>query len=144
MKALYRMLLQLYSRNYRADFAEEMLLVFEQAAAERRTQTYFAYAQFLLAEYIGLLIGAAVEQFHGFRLGPALGGIAAAALLHAALYMVMLEVLLAMAGTVESVSTLAGDPRTAALTLAFLTIAAMLFLLPVFFLLNMRLLRRQR
>ena len=45
MRRLYQMLLRLYPREHRAEFGDEMLCVFAQAAAERRTRGWFACAR---------------------------------------------------------------------------------------------------
>jgi len=51
----YKYLLRLYPRDYRAMFASEMLAAFEQASEERHGY------RFVLAELMGLLMGAALE-----------------------------------------------------------------------------------
>lgn len=59
MKRAYELLLILYPRAHRAEFAEEMKQVFEAAAAERRGQGRAAYLGFAVAEIVGLIAGAA-------------------------------------------------------------------------------------
>jgi len=53
----YRTLLRLYPSDYRALFALEMQNAFERAAEERRSHGRLVFLQFLLDEFIGLLIG---------------------------------------------------------------------------------------
>ena len=50
MRRLYQMLLRLYPREHRAQFGDEMLCVFAQAAGERRTQGWSACARFLFRD----------------------------------------------------------------------------------------------
>jgi hypothetical protein len=58
---VYRALLRLYPRDYRAAFAAEMSRAFGLAAGERRGQGRAAYLRFVLGESIGLIGGAASE-----------------------------------------------------------------------------------
>jgi hypothetical protein len=60
MKRLYRSLLLLYPKEYRAIFAAEMQASFERGFAEQRG---LALARFTIAEIAGLLKGAAAERF---------------------------------------------------------------------------------
>jgi hypothetical protein len=57
----YRTLLRLYPNDYRTKFGTEMLNAFKLVAEPRRQQSRFAFTRFLLAELIGLLIGAGAE-----------------------------------------------------------------------------------
>jgi hypothetical protein len=59
MTAAYRIILLLYPRRHRDRFAEEMIQVFEEACAGNRAQGWACYARFVLAEFRGLLGGAA-------------------------------------------------------------------------------------
>jgi hypothetical protein len=59
MKRAYELLLILYPRAYRAQFAEEMGQVYAAAAAERREQGRASYVGFALSEITGLIAGAA-------------------------------------------------------------------------------------
>jgi hypothetical protein len=56
MRGLYRLLLGLYPARVRAEFAEEMLDVFESASADARRNGVFAYVRFCLREAAGLLL----------------------------------------------------------------------------------------
>jgi hypothetical protein len=55
MRALYRFLLQLYPNAFRAQFGEEMLSVFDEAAAYERCRGSATYARFCVRETAGLL-----------------------------------------------------------------------------------------
>jgi hypothetical protein len=59
MKRTYKILMFLYPRGHRDQFAEEMMRVFEEAAEERRAQGWTWYASFALGEFGGLIRGAA-------------------------------------------------------------------------------------
>jgi hypothetical protein len=59
MKRAYDVLLRLYPREHRDQFAEEMTRVFEEASAERRALGWAWYVRFLLWEMSGLIAGAA-------------------------------------------------------------------------------------
>jgi len=74
MKRAYELLLILYPRAHRDQFAEEMKQVFEAAAGERRGQGSASYARFALSEIIGLMAGAArawLAPEHAARLAAA-------------------------------------------------------------------------
>jgi hypothetical protein len=141
MRRAYCILLRLYPREYRRLFGKEMLSVFTRMAEERRVQPWWPYARFLFNEFIGLLSGACGERLR--RVNPApFAAIALAALLHAAFYVA--------AGTVlRRVTTAAdrlplSDPRAAALMVGVLAVASLLCLLPIFFMLSIRLMHRRR
>jgi hypothetical protein len=61
-RQVYAALLRLYPREYRDAFAEEMSSAFETAAEERRAHGRLPFAWFLLAEWGGLLAGAAADR----------------------------------------------------------------------------------
>ncbi len=61
MRRAYKILLQLYPRDYREMFAAEMLEVFEEAFEERRRHGSVVILRFAVAELIGLLIGTWAE-----------------------------------------------------------------------------------
>jgi hypothetical protein len=63
LEPVYELLLRLYPPEYRALFAREMLAVFQEAAEERRGSAFLAL---ILAEWIGLAIGAAAEWIAKF------------------------------------------------------------------------------
>src|SRR6266436_2035830 len=86
MRRLYQMLLRLYPGEHRAQFNDEMLCVFAQAAGERRTQGWFACGRFLFRESTGALGGAWAEWRRRTSLLPPLGAIVLAAVLHSAFY----------------------------------------------------------
>jgi len=59
MKRIYLMFLRFYPAEYRALFANEMLLLFEEAVAERRGLAAFFW--FSIREFAGLASGAGFE-----------------------------------------------------------------------------------
>ena len=63
---MYRTLLRLYPRDYRAAFAAEMSRAFHLAARERRGQGRAAYVGFVLRELTSLMTGAAAEWIAKF------------------------------------------------------------------------------
>jgi hypothetical protein len=65
VKRTYKFLLMLYPRAHRDQFSEEMLSVFEGAAAGRRAQGWAWYMRFAFAEVQGLIAGAAGAWFVG-------------------------------------------------------------------------------
>jgi hypothetical protein len=65
MKGAFSALLKLYPRGYRALFAGEMTAVFEQTRRERRQSGWLAYTLFLLAEFAGVVRGAALTRSMG-------------------------------------------------------------------------------
>jgi hypothetical protein len=58
---VYWVVLRLYPRDYRAQFATEMSNAFESAAEEHRGRGRPVFVRFVLAEWIGLTIGAGAE-----------------------------------------------------------------------------------
>jgi hypothetical protein len=139
----YRMLLRLYPSAYRLEFAEEMLVVFTRQAAERRALGWLHYAQFLLHECLGLLISAARERRAWLQFVPALGGIGVAALLHVVIYAVIFRLLDAIGRAIGQINLSAREP-TSPVVAVTMCVATLLCLLPLFFLLSLRLLQRQR
>ena len=63
MNRAYKFLLMLYPREHRDQFAEEMIRVFEEASAERRSRGRAWYVRFAFAEMNGLIAGAADAWF---------------------------------------------------------------------------------
>jgi hypothetical protein len=61
MKRAYKILLQLYPRDFRAMFATEMSNTFEEASVERRRRGLGTYVRFALAELMALTMGAGIE-----------------------------------------------------------------------------------
>jgi len=61
--SLYRSLLVLYPRDYRASFGAEMTAAFERESRERRAQGRTAYACFIAGELLRLAVGAVTEWF---------------------------------------------------------------------------------
>ena len=59
--SVYNALLSLYPRDYRESFSREMRTAFKKASEERLAQGRLAYAGFVMAEFGGLLVGAATE-----------------------------------------------------------------------------------
>jgi hypothetical protein len=59
MRRAYKFFLFFYPRGHRAEFADEMTQVFEEAAAERRAQGRSWYVRFAFSEMAGLIGGAA-------------------------------------------------------------------------------------
>ena len=55
MRAIYTMLLRLYPKSLRDEFAEEMLAVHCQAAADARAAGGWQYLRFCLREFFGIL-----------------------------------------------------------------------------------------
>lgn len=60
MKRTYQFCLLLYPRDYRDQFAEEMILVFEEASAEASSHGWAWQMRFLFGEFAGL-VGASVR-----------------------------------------------------------------------------------
>ncbi len=56
---LFEWLLRLYPAEHRELFGEEMANVLRQAAEDRRTEGWWAYARFVVWEFAGLVTGAA-------------------------------------------------------------------------------------
>jgi hypothetical protein len=144
MHHVYRMLLRLYSRDYRDEFADEMIAVFEQSAVERLAQGWRAYAGFLVREYAGLIAGAMKDQPIWLPIAPVAGGLSIALLLHAGLYIGMFRVWHALTAAVGSVAFSARDSRDEVVAVIMCGVTTLLCLLPLFFLLNIRLLHRHR
>ncbi len=63
MTRAYGLLLCLYPRSYRQEFAAEMIKVFEQSAVERRKLGCVAFARFLMIEAGGLLKELGIQWF---------------------------------------------------------------------------------
>jgi len=59
MTRAWGLLLRLYPDKHRAEYADEMRHVIEQAAEEERQRGFVPYVRFLIAEAIGLLGGSA-------------------------------------------------------------------------------------
>lgn len=131
------------SHDYRLEVAEEMLVVFAQQAAEQRALGWLHYAQFLLHEYFGLLVNAARERPAWLQCVPALGGIGVAALLHMVIYAVIFRLLDAIGRAMGQINLSMREPSAAVIAVT-MCVATHLCLLPLFFLLSMRLLQRQR
>jgi hypothetical protein len=144
MRRAYRMLLHLYPREHQLQFSEEMFAVFTRVAQERRAQGRIAYLRFVINECIGLLSGACSEWPKRTSLAPALGGVAVAAVLHAAFYAAAWKCLRAIGAIVNRTVIPPADPRAPGLALAMLSVTVLLCLLPVFVLLSMRLTPRRR
>jgi hypothetical protein len=144
MERLYRMLLKLYPYEHRLRFGDEMLSVFEQVALERRAQGRFVYARFLLRESGGVLGGACAERLRTAPLAPALGAVLLAAVLHGAFYSVIFKALRTISAAACRAELPLADHRAAGLIAALLAVLSLLCLLPVFFLMSIRLIRRSR
>jgi uncharacterized membrane protein len=139
----YRMLLWLYPREYRLEFGEEMLAVFARRAAEQRALGWAHCARFLLHETFGILASAARERPAWLHFVPALGGISVAALLHLVIYAVMFKLFDAVGRAIGHISFSTQEPISQLIAMT-LCVATLVGLLPLFFLLNMRLLQRRR
>lgn len=140
MRRAYWILLQLYPRRYRAEFADEMLAVFTQVAEERRAQGWLAYTRFVANECAGLLGGAIGEWPSSMRLVAPLGGLAVAAVLHATFYAATFRILSATNAAIERSAVAAADDQA---KLLLLVMASVVWLL-VFLLLSLRLAPRRR
>jgi hypothetical protein len=136
MRRAYWILLQLYPRRYRAEFAEEMLAVFTRVAEERRAQGRLAYTRFFVNECAGLLGGAVGELPSRMSLVAPLGGLAVAAILHATFYAATSRVLSATTAAVER-SAAGADEQAKLLLLVTVSVVWLLF----FLLVSMRLVR---
>ena len=143
MQRGYRMLLRLYPRDYRLEFGEEMLAVFTRQAAERRALGWLNYARFLLHETFGLLVSAARERPPWLHFVPAIGGVSVAALLHLVIYAVIFKLFDAVGRAIGHISFSTQEPISPVIAMT-LCVATLVGLLPLFFLLNMRLLQRRR
>ena len=144
MRRLYQMLLRLYPREHRAQFGDEMLCVFAQAASERRAQGWFTCARFLFHESVGAMGGACAEWLRRTSLAPPLGAIVLASALHSAFYTASSKVLRTVSAAAKRSDIPLADPRAAALIVGLLGVISLLCLLPLFFLLSIRLIRRSR
>ena len=143
MRPAYWMLLQLYPRDHRLQFADEMLAVFMQAAEEQRAQGRRAYARFLMRECAGLLSGVWREGLAVAKFWPLLGGASLAIALLTAFYAAISNVLGGMAAAVEHSTIAAADPLIASVTLWLWSVAILLCLLPLVFLLSMQIMRQR-
>jgi hypothetical protein len=65
MSSIFRILLRLYPRGHRDLLGAEMQAVFEQGGREHRGMGAAAYGRFLVAELVGLLLGAVNARFAG-------------------------------------------------------------------------------
>ncbi|HYL35758.1 MAG TPA: hypothetical protein VEV17_07595 [Bryobacteraceae bacterium] len=72
--SVYGVLLSLYPRDYREWFSREMRTAFEKASEEHRAQGRAAYAGLVLAEFGGLLFGAAAEWIAKWTTNSSLRG----------------------------------------------------------------------
>ena len=140
MRRAYSILLRLYPRRYRAEFAEEMLAVFTRVAEERRAQGWLAYTGFFVNECAGLLGGAMAEWPSRLNLVAPLGGLAAAVVLHFTFYAATTKILRATNAAVERSAVAAADDQA---KLLLLVMASVVWLL-VFLLLSLRLAPRRR
>ncbi len=144
MHWIYRILLRLYPREHRMEFGGEMLDVFTRIAEERRLGGRLGYSRFLAAEFIGLMGAAFAEWLRRVNFAPTLGGIAVAAVLHAGFYGLTSSVLRRVAAAAERTTVPSADPLAASLAVGLLGVVILLCLLPLFFLLSMRLTYRRR
>lgn len=140
MRRAYWMLLKLYPRRYRLEFADEMLAVFGQVAEERKAQGWLACARFFANECAGLLGGALRELPSRTSLVAPLGGLAMAAISYGGFYVVLSRIHRKASAAVEH-SALAGADELAKLVLI---VAAIVLWLLFFVLLSMRLAPRRR
>jgi hypothetical protein len=69
MKRIWQLSLQLYPKDYRLLFGEEILAILEHKAADQCTNNPFASLAFNAAEILGLIRGAAVEWTSKIRQG---------------------------------------------------------------------------
>lgn len=78
MRFLYRLLLRFYPDHVRAEFADEMLSVFDEAAPAARRQGFFPYALFCAREAGGLVVDLVFQEkamrYRKFILHGALAG----------------------------------------------------------------------
>ncbi len=74
MKRAYGTLLRLYPRDYKALFAAEMLSAFESAAEERRGHGWMVFVRFVMAESMGLMMGAGAEWIAKWSTSPSVRG----------------------------------------------------------------------
>ena len=72
MRRAFEILLRLYPKSHRELLGEEMSAVFEEAAREYRVQGWRAYTRFAVAEWIGLVLGAARARRRDQRRHPAI------------------------------------------------------------------------
>jgi hypothetical protein len=144
MHWIYRTLLRLYPTEHRLEFGGEMLAVFTRIAGERRAQGRAGYWSFLAAEFLGLLGGACGEWFRRISFAPAIAAIALTALLHGAFYAATSVLLRRVAAAAERSTVAVADPRVAGLAVGLLGVLILLCLMPLFFLLSMRLMYRRR
>jgi len=140
MSVAYRMLLRLYPRGHRLEFADEMLGVFLRIAEERRKAGWFAYTRFVVNECFGLLGGAFSEWPSRGKFTAPLGGIALAAVFYGGLYVVLLKIHSQASAAVERSALAAADEMV---QLVLLITACLVWLL-FFVLLSMRLSPRRR
>jgi hypothetical protein len=88
MRRLYRLLLRLYPARFRAEFADEMIEVFDQACATERDKGATAFLRFCVRETGGLVVNLLAEErsmkhkrlvLSGALAGLLIGGIMGAA-----------------------------------------------------------------
>ena len=68
-ESIYRALLHLYPRDYRALFADEMSNAFAEAAAEKHEAARLGFA---VREFVGLMFGASAEWIAKFSTDPSI------------------------------------------------------------------------
>ena len=135
MRRAYWILLQLYPRRYRLEFAEEMLGVFTRVAEERKSEGRLAYARFFAEECAGLLGGALRETPNRMGLVAPLGGLAVAAISYGSFYLVLSKIHSKTSAVVEHSALNGGNEQAKLLLLATAIVLWVLF----FLLLSMRL-----
>ncbi len=129
---LYRLLLHLYPVEHQINFADEMLSVFRQAAAEHREKGLLAYAQFLALEFTGLLQGAFRQRRSHVPLTPVFGGVFLAAVIHYCFYSGMFRLMGAVDTALRRASLPATDPLAGPIIISMFGVATLLSLLPLF------------
>jgi hypothetical protein len=142
VRSVYGVLLLLYPRIFRDAFGAEMKTVFAERAAEHRQQGLLRLMRFIVAEAAGLLIGSVRERAAPPRLAAVVGGIIAAAVLHSVLYAGTFKFLHAITTAVGEASV--SHDSNDAVIIGLCGVTAFLALLPVFFLVSMRLVQRGR
>src|SRR6478672_13632516 len=73
MTRFYRFLLPLYPAEYRELFGEEIAVVLQQSAREKRAEGWFAFCTFVVREIGGLLAGVP-REWSRTRQQPVVGG----------------------------------------------------------------------
>jgi hypothetical protein len=129
---LYRLLLRLYPIEHQADFGDEMLCVFRQAAEQHRQEGLLVYSRFLASECGGLVHGAIRLRHFQHSFTPIVGGVLLAGIVNYCFYSGVFHLVGAAGAALRQASLPATDPLSAPITISMFGVATLLSLLPLF------------